>query len=103
MHGACWTIHALSEKGDYGLLFREIDGVPMSDKEVYGHVETLVLKLDKRRLKIDFNHGHDENDRLVFNESEFMRELSVRYRSIPLQRLYPGHTAKIKYVRRGLT
>jgi hypothetical protein len=45
---------------------------------------------------IVFDHGPDKDDRLVFNESEVMRELSREYRGIPLQNFAPGHTSRIK-------
>ena len=49
---------------------------------------------------IIFDHGPDKDDRLVFNESEVMRELSREYRGIPLRNLSPGHTVRIKLMKK---
>jgi len=92
-HASCWGIDLLSEPQYLNMIDTEhylIDG------EVLESVEKLAKSIDAKRIAIVFDHGPDKDDRLVFNESEVMRELSREYRGIPMLNFAPGHTVRIK-------
>ncbi len=95
-HADCWKVRT-SDEG-FGLEDKSEDA--LSDREVYDFVKKLAQTVGEKRVQIDFEHGQDENDRLVFHESEIMRKLSKEFRHIPLHPLAPGHTAKIKLMLR---
>ncbi len=92
-HDSCWGFDPLSE--DQFLDFVDTEHY-LTDQEILECVKRLVQSIGNRRLVIVFDHGPDKDDRLVFNESEVMRELSREYRGIPLQTFAPGHTSRIK-------
>jgi hypothetical protein len=95
-HGNCWGIRTTDE--ELGLEDKSEDA--LSDRRVYDFVKRLAQTVGEKRVQIEFDHGQDENDRLVFHESEIMRKLSKEFRHIPLHPLAPGHTAKIKLMLR---
>jgi hypothetical protein len=95
-HGNCWGIRTTDEES--GLEDKSEDA--LSDRRVYDFVKKLAQTVGEKRVQIEFDHGQDENDRLVFHESELMRKLSKEFRHIPLHPLAPGHTAKIKLMLR---
>ena len=95
-HANCWSVQTSNE--GFGLDDKSEDA--LSDREVYDFVKKLAQTVGEKRVQIEFDHGQDENDRLVFHESEIMRNLSKEFRHIPLHPLAPGHTAKIKLMLR---
>ena len=95
-HAYCWRVRTSDE--DIGLENKSEDA--LSDREVYDFVKKLAQTVGEKRVQIELDHGQDENDRLVFHESELMRKLSKEFRHIPLHPLAPGHTAKIKLMLR---
>lgn len=96
-HASCWGVDQLPEEQFLDLVDTEHH---LTDNEVLHGVQRLTQSIGDRRISIVFDHGSDEDDRLVFNESEVMRELSREYRGIPLQNLAPGHTAIIKLMKK---
>ena len=96
-HASCWGIELLSETQYLNMI--DIEHY-LTDREVLEGVEKLSQSIGDRRISIVFNHGSDKDDRLVFNESEVMRELSREYREIPMQNFAPGHTVRIKLMKR---
>ena len=92
-HNSCWGFEDLPEDQLHNLVDTEHY---LTDQEVLECVRRLVQSIGNRQLVIVFDHGPDKDDRLVFNESEVMRELSREYRGIPLQTFAPGHTSRIK-------
>lgn len=95
-HADCWKVRILDE----GLGLDDKSEDALSDRRVYDYVKKLAQTMGDKRVQIEFDHGQDENDRLVFHESEIMRKLSKEFRHIPLHPLAPGHTAKIKLMLR---
>ena len=95
-HADCWKVRILDE----GVGLEDKGEDPLSDREIYDFVKKLAQTVGEKRVQIEFDHGQDEHDRLVFHESEFMRKLSKEFRHIPLHPLAPGHTAKIKLMLR---
>ncbi|TFG29542.1 hypothetical protein EU527_15705 [Candidatus Thorarchaeota archaeon] len=92
-HRFCWGVEILSEKQFLDLVDTEHY---IMDIEVLEGVYKVAHSVGHRRITIVFDHGSDKDDRLVFNESEAMRELSREYRGIPMQNFAPGHTVRIK-------
>ena len=96
-HASCWGVNPLPEEQLLNLVDTEHY---LKDIEVLEGVQKLAQSMDNRRITIMFDHGSDEDDRLIFNESEVMRELSREYRGIPMQNFAPGHTARIKLMKK---
>ena len=92
-HASCWGIGLLSETQYLNLI--DIEHY-LTDREVLESVKKIAKSIGDKRIAIVFDHGPDKDDRLVFNESEVMRELSRKYRGIPMQNFAPGHTLRIK-------
>lgn len=99
-HDSCWGMDPPTEKQFQDLVDSEHF---LTDEEVLEAVRRVAQSAGNRRIRIVFDHGSDEDDRLVFNESEVMRELSREYRGIPLQNFAPGHTSRIKLRKRQKT
>ncbi len=96
-HASCWGVDQLPEEQFLDLVDTEHH---LTDNEVLQGVQRLAQSIGDRQISIVFDHGSDEDDRLVFNESEVMRELSREYRGIPMQNFAPGHTARIKLMKK---
>ena len=92
-HTSCWGVELLSETQHLDMIDTEHH---LTDREVLEGLKKLAQSIGVRRIAIVFDHGSDIDERLVFNESEVMREISREYRGIPMQRFTPGHTARIK-------
>jgi hypothetical protein len=92
-HASCWGVDPFLEEEFSNLI--DTDHY-LSDTEVLEGLERVAQTIGSRTLAITFDYGSDEDDRLVFNESHAMRELSRKYREIPLQTFSPGHTVRIK-------
>ena len=96
-HDSCWGVDPHSEEQFLDLIDTEHY---LTDREVLEGVQRLAQSIGNRRIDIVFDYGSDEDDRLVFNESEIMREISREYREIPLQNFAPGHTVSIKIMKK---
>jgi hypothetical protein len=92
-HGSCWGVELLSEIQFLDLVDTEHY---ITDTEILEGIQRVAQSISDGRISIMFDHGSDEDDRLVFNESEVMRELSIEYRGIPLQNFAPGHTLRVR-------
>jgi len=92
-HASCWGVELLSETQHLDMIDTKHH---LTDSEVLEGLKKLAQLIGVRRIAIVFDHGSDNDDRLVFNESEIMREISREYRGIPMQNFTPGHTARIK-------
>ncbi len=94
-HASCWGVELPS-----GLEQQHIDMMDtehyLTDREVLECVERLAHSIGTGLISIMFDHGANEDDRLVFNESDVMREISREYRGIPMVNFAPGHTIRIK-------
>ncbi|TET11614.1 MAG: hypothetical protein E3J86_02550 [Candidatus Thorarchaeota archaeon] len=96
-HASCWGVELLSETQYLNMINTEHY---LTDREVLEGVEKLAQSIGSRHVDIVFDHGPDKDDRLVFNESEVMREISREYRGIPMQNFAPGHTVRIKLMKK---
>jgi len=94
-HASCWGVDLPSGTEQQYLNMIDTEH-HLSDREVLEYVERLAQSIGKDLISIVFDHGADNDDRLVFNESEVIREISREYRGIPLMNLAPGHTVRIK-------
>jgi len=92
-HASCWGIELLSETQYLNMI--DIEHY-LTDREALESVEKLAKSIGDKRIAIVFDCGSDKDDRLVFNESEVMRDISRIYRGIPMQNFAPGHTVRIK-------
>ncbi len=92
-HASCWRIELLSETQYLNMI--DIEHY-LTDRDVLESVEKLAKSIGSKRIAIMFDYGSDNDNRLVFNESEVMREISREYRGISMQNFAPGHTVRIK-------
>ncbi|MHA1137577.1 MAG: hypothetical protein ACTSSE_13920 [Candidatus Thorarchaeota archaeon] len=100
-HASCWGVDFPS--GTEQQYLNMIDTkYYLTDRKVLESVEKLAQSISKGLISIVFDYGADDDDRLVFNESEVMREISREYRGIPLMKLSPGHTMIIKLKKKRL-
>ena len=96
-HASCWGVDSLPEEQFLDIVDTEHY---LTDIEVLEGVQRLTQSIGNRRIDIVFDYESDKDDRLVFNESEIMREISREYREIPMQNFAPGHTVRIKSMKK---
>ncbi len=94
-HASCWGVEIPSGTAQNYLDMIDTEHY-LTDREVSKCFEKLTQSIGKGLMSIMFDHGADSDDRLVFNESEVMREISREYRGIPMANFAPGHTVRIK-------
>ncbi|MBD3159041.1 MAG: hypothetical protein GF309_09660 [Candidatus Lokiarchaeota archaeon] len=98
-HDACWAVEL--SPSSWRLLGGKNIGIRegLTDKQVGELIDTLEVVLKGRRIVLKFDPGQTDFDRLVFSESEIMRELSAKHRGISMKKHHPGHTARIRIIR----
>jgi hypothetical protein len=95
-HEDCWGIRCPPDNKWPEEFSDHLELSNCTDEEVSTSIHRLSQLIAKRQLRIEFDYGPDQDDRMVFNESDFMRELSKEYRHIPMPKMKPGRAAYLK-------
>ncbi|MFO7835521.1 MAG: hypothetical protein R6V83_02610 [Candidatus Thorarchaeota archaeon] len=98
-HDACWAVEL--SPSSWQLLGGKNTAIHegLTDTQVRELIDTLEGALEGQRIALTFDPGKTDVDRLVFSESEVMRELSAKHRGISMTKHHPGHTVRIKIMR----
>jgi hypothetical protein len=95
-HASCWKLSVDSKPFHISDIEQEELEHHLTDKKVQEILDKLTQVTKTGELEIIFDHGSDKYDRLVFGESEIMRQISKAYRGMSIQQFSPGHTIRIK-------